>query len=99
MEKKNFIKQYEVDNDRDWNNSITFTLNSDNFEGIINGKRYKINRLSSKIKSGSLYLDKNGDVTIIEPLIIDDYTCKSIGKFVECGFLYKTGSPRLAKRI
>lgn len=84
MEKKNFIKQYEVDNDRDWNNSITFTLNSDNFEGIINGKRYKINRLSSKIKSGSLYLDKNGDVTIIETLIIDDYICKFIGKFVEC---------------
>lgn len=28
---KNFIKQYEVDNDRDWNNSITFTLNGDKF--------------------------------------------------------------------
>lgn len=81
---KDFVKQYEVDNNVAWNNAITFTFDGNNFEGVINGKKYKIISDGLKIKSGSLYLDKNGDVTIIEPLIIDDYSCKSIDRFVEC---------------
>lgn len=81
---KSFIKQYEVDNDKEWNNAVTFTFDNDSFRGIINGKRYEIISYGLRMKSGSLYLDKNGDVTIIEPLIIDNCTCESVGKFVEC---------------
>ena len=81
---ESFVAKYMMEHNGDWNENVTFICNGNNCSGKIKGKEYNLELNGAIPTSGSIYIDKNGSVTIKDELVINGYSCHMSNDDVIC---------------